>query len=60
MYYGSHSKCVEIEMFKRITCTIYLVWSVGIIVYLIFKCCFSKAGSKKLQTVDEKYVEIEL
>jgi hypothetical protein len=29
-------------------------------VYLIFKCCFSKAGSKKLQTVDEKYVEIEL
>ncbi len=36
LLWGGKSHCVELEMFKRITCFIYLLWFLVIIVYLLF------------------------
>lgn len=57
MYWGAHSNCVEIEMFKRITCTIYLIWFLCILAYLLFNI-FLYNRKRTLQTVEEQYIEM--
>jgi hypothetical protein len=57
MFWGQQSTCVEIEMFKRITCLIYLAWFICIVAYLTVNL-IALNRRKKIQAVDEQYIEI--
>lgn len=59
MYWGDHSECIEIEMFKRITCTIYLIWFLYILLYIVVNITIY-SRKKKIQSVDEQYIEMWL
>jgi hypothetical protein len=38
LVWGESSPCVELEMFKKITCGIYFCWFITIVVYLLVNC----------------------
>ena len=55
LVWGVSSACIELQMFKRITCWIYFSWFLFILMYVVAKCLvlFRK---KEIRSVDEVYV----
>lgn len=43
--FGKESHCIELQMFKDITCTIYTIWFCGITLYILAKCFCGKKRS---------------
>lgn len=57
MLWGGKSQCVELEMFKKITCFIYLLWFLVIIVYLVFNC-YRESLRTNLSSLNTSLVEV--
>jgi hypothetical protein len=57
LMWGHKSNCVEYEMFKKITCFIYLLWFFVIIVYVFFNC-YRESLRTKLSTLNGSLMQV--
>lgn len=58
LIWGESSPCVEIEMFKQITCGIYFCWFSFIVIFLVVKGVVA-CKKKEIPSVEETYTELK-
>ena len=58
LIWGKSSPCVEIEMFKQITCGIYFCWFSFIVIFLVVKGVVA-CKKKEIPSVEETYTELK-
>jgi hypothetical protein len=57
MLWGVKSNCVELEMFKKITCFIYLLWVTVIIVFLVFNM-YKERLKTRINNLNQNLMEL--
>ena len=58
LIWGDATPCVQLEMFKQITCGIYLAWFCFIVLYVVGKFLWG-LRKKEIPAVEENYTELK-